>query len=368
MAFITQGDNIILCTAIVLSLLGLVMVYSASIFIAIDKNCTYWHYLQRQAIVVIVGFIALFLGMLIPVEFYKKYAGKLLLVLLFLMLVQTIFGQITRNTKRYVKIFEWTIQLSELARCAVIIYSARIYSNQPDLIEKIDLKFIVSLFPIAVMVALTYAQRDFSAAAMIAAIGGIILLLAGLSWKHFAILTSIALALATIFVLNSSYQRERVEKYIKSKFNTELAETINYQGKQSTYCFGCGGILGVGIGSGTRKMLFLPEPHTDFIFATIGEEMGLWGTLAIVLAFTIFMIRGMRILRNQLDRFSFLLGSGLLISILMFAFVHMGVTTDILPITGLPLPFISSGGSSLTITMWSTGVIWNLSRQTNGFM
>ncbi|MBM3326861.1 MAG: hypothetical protein FJY65_07770 [Calditrichaeota bacterium] len=367
--YLAQGDNVLIWTAVVMPLFGLVMVYSASIFIAIDLYSLDWYYLYRQTFLVLLSFGALFLGMRLPVEQYQRYAKLLILAFLLLMLWQVFFGPVIRHTRRFIRIFSWTIQTSEFARCIVIMYLARVFSARPQLIEKFDLKFIAVLLPVAVMVILIYAQKDFSAAAMMAALAGALLLLAGLSWKLFSAVSLAALSSAAFFVWRSDYQLERIIAFLQRIFlQADLTATSNYHGLQSILCFGCGGIFGVGLGSGIRKMLFLPEPHTDFIYATIGEELGLWGTVAVLVAFTMLMFRAVRVLKMQTDRFGFLLGSGLLISLLMFAFVHMGVTTELLPVTGLPLPFISSGGSSLIVSMWSIGVLWNLSRRANGYV
>ncbi|MBM3329745.1 MAG: cell division protein FtsW [Calditrichaeota bacterium] len=357
--FFAQGDEMLLLTAIALTCFGLVMIYSASFFLAIDKHAVDWYFALRQIVLMMVGFGFLYAGMKIDIGFYRRWARVILLTLIGVMILQALFGPVVHGTRRWLRLAGFTFQTSEAARCAVIIFVAHILAKDDKPGHSSTALYLAAMVPIGAMAAVTYFQRDFSAAAMMVAATGVVLLLAGMPWRTFLIGTGIAGIAGLAFVLRTAYQRDRLITYL---FPGRALSEDNYQSFQSILGFGRGGIFGAGFGESRQKMLFLPEPHTDFIFSIIGEEVGLLGTTAVLFAFMVLLYRASNILRGEVSRFGFLLGGGLIFSLMMFALVHMGVTVGILPVTGLPLPFISAGGTSLIVSLWSVGVLWQLSR------
>jgi len=236
---------------------------------------------------------------------------------------------------------------------------ARTVTEFPNVIRKLDRYFFVVIGVLAIPVVLTALQPDLSSAAMMVMIAGLVFYLSGIKYRYLMGLAVTAVGGTTLLIMANSYQRQRLIEFIQMW----LAGERSYHLKQSLIGFGRGGIFGVGLGDGKQKMLFLPEPHTDFIYSVVGEELGLWGVLLLLFGFLYLFYRLYKICQLQTDKFSFLLCSGLSGSVILYALIHMSVTIGVVPLTGLPLPMISSGGSSLVVTMWSVGVLWNMSRR-----
>jgi len=364
-----RGDRLIVISALLLTAVGLVMVYSASTFVAAKHDKMDWFFMFKQLKFAIIGLAAFMIGAQVNVRFYKRWVKIALLgitILMFLQLV-TPLGAIIGGTRRWINLGLFNLQTSEVARCLVIIYLARTLAEEPEVLQRLDKRMFGVLAIVAVPMLLTAMQPDLSGALMMAAIVGIVLFLGGLKLVHILGFSVIGV-LGTIFTLmQNSYQRERLFCFLQ-RFTDVGGGGDNYQAFQSLLGFGRGGLLGVGLGQGKQKMLFLPEPHTDFIFSIIGEELGLIRTTIVLALFIILTIRALKAVKMQPDRFKFLLGAGLTASIIMYALVNMYVTTGMLPVTGLPLPFISSGGTNLVISLWSIGVLWNLSRYTGDYV
>ena len=356
-----QGDDMLILSCLVLTALGLVMVYSASVYVAEKHFKTDWSIFFRQFRFLIIGFLALFAGMFVDVQVYKKWikVGMVVLVVMMALQLFTPLGPVIANTRRWFNFGIFKLQTSDLARCFVVVFLAKALAKEPDLARRPNLRFWMVLGFAGVPILLTNLQPDLSGSLMIAAVAGLVLFLGGMSFLNTAVIGSLAVPGVVYLALRHPYQIRRLTEFIGSRFSGERME---YQTLQSLIGFGRGGFLGVGLGQGKQKMLFLPEPHTDFIFSIVGEELGLIGAAAVLGAFIVLGIRMIRIVHKQSDRFSFLLGSGLAASIILFAMVNMGVAIGLLPVTGLPLPFISSGGTNLIVSLWSVGVLWNLSR------
>ncbi len=363
------GDRALWLLPTFLTFFGLVMVYSATFYVSEERHASDWYYLVRQTGLVILGFTALFGGMMIDVHTYRKYAKIAILGVIMLMILQSAFAPLVKATRRWIPFLGLTLQTSELARIIVIIFIARLLSDDVTLGHRINVRLMKTLIPVGMVVGLTFLQRDLSGAAMIAALVALVLFLAGLEKKQFWAITGGVIAVTLTAAMILDYTRKRIIGFVNFFLNFDASSISdeNYQSFQSMIGFGRGGIFGAGLGQGKQKMAFLPELHTDFIFSNVGEELGLWGAVAVLIAFVILYLKSLNILKLQTDRFCFLFGSGLIASLLMFALVHMAVTVGIIPVTGLPLPFISNGGSSLIISLWSMGVLWQLSRRVASF-
>ncbi|MCF7810048.1 putative lipid II flippase FtsW [bacterium] len=361
------GDYWLLGAAALLTALGLVMIYSSSTFVAAQQNKMDWFFLFRQLKHTVFALIALYMGAKMDVSVYRKWIKVLLLGTVILMLLQltTPLGPVIGGTKRWLNLGFTKIQTSEAARCLIVIYLAKVLTDEPDILNKIDKRLLKHLAIIAVPMFLTMLQPDLSGSLMMASTAGLVLFLGGMKLVHIIGMLIACAIPASLALLRNAYQRERIFSFIQ-RF-TEGGGGIggdNYQTFQSLIGFGRGGLFGVGLGQGKQKMLFLPEPHTDFIFSIIGEELGLIRTVIVVALFLFLAIRAFKVVRAQNDRFKYLLGAGLTGSIIMYAMINMYVATGLLPVTGLPLPFISSGGTSLVVSLWSIGVLWNISRST----
>ncbi len=353
-----RGDELLLATAIFLTIFGLVMVYSASWLIA-DNQGSDWSILFRQMSLLGVAVGALLIGMFLNVQHYYKVVNASLAIIIMVLVYQQFFGPEINHTHRWLVIGSFRLQTSEVARILLIIFLARQLTDNPMVVRRLDKNFGVMLSIVAIPIALTALQPDLSSSATMAIIVGLLLFLGGIKIFYLIGVVGIAGISMSLLTLVNSYQRQRLVDFIQSW----IAGENSYHMLQSKIGFGRGGIFGTGLGDGKQKLLFLPEPHTDFIFSIIGEELGLIGTVLLLCAFLFLFFRAIRICKLQQNRFAFLLCSGLAGSMMLYALVHMSVTVGIVPLTGLPLPFISVGGTSLLVTLWSIGVLWNLSRR-----
>jgi len=358
---IERGDSLIVLSALLLTAIGLVMVYSASPFVAMKYHRADWYFFTRQLLFTVIGLGALFVGAKVDVDIYRRWIKIVLLVFIILMGLQLVspLGPRIGGTRRWLDLGFVRIQTSDVARSLIIIYLARILSEKPEVLQKLNKRMLSVIGIIAVPILLTIFQPDLSSALVMTVIAGLILFLGGMKLRHIFAFGSVGGLFGSIWILKTSYQRERLINFFLRI--TEGSGGDNYQTMQSLLGFGRGGLFGVGLGQGKQKMLFLPEPHTDFIYSIIGEELGLIRAALVLVLFLILALRTTRMLKDQPDRFNYLLGSGLICSIVVFALINMYVATGLMPVTGLPLPFISSGGTNLVISLWSVGVLWQLS-------
>ena len=360
---VERGDNLIILSALLLTAVGLVMVYSASPFVAVKYHKADWYFFSRQLLFTVIGLGALVVGVKLDVGFYRRWIKLLLLISVILMVLQLVtpLGQKIGGTRRWLDLGFIRIQTSDIARCMVIIFLARVLAEKPEVLHKLNRRMLAVIGIAAVPILLTILQPDFSSALVMTLIAGLVLFLGGMKLRHLFVFASTGSTIAGLWILKTPYQRDRVMNYFLRV--TEGGGGDNYQTIQSLLGFGRGGLFGVGLGQGKQKMLFLPEPHTDFIYAIIGEELGLIRASLVLGLFLILALRTIKTLKDQPDRFNYLLGSGLILSIVLYAMINMYVATGLLPVTGLPLPFISSGGTNLVISLWSVGVLWQLSRK-----
>jgi cell division protein FtsW len=262
------------------------------------------------------------------------------------------------GARRWYHLGLMNFQPSELARIALIIYFAQALSSAKKDLTKFK-KGILPLFAIlSIVLVLIMLQPDLSTALMIALTTLAMLFVSNVKLRHLAFLISAAVPLV-VYKLFNSYQINRVIDWVNS-WNNPLS--ANYQVKQSLIGLGRGGYWGEGLAQGKQKFLFLPDSHTDFIFAIIGEEFGFIGTSLILLIFMVILFRGLKIVRHTSDAFGKFLTLGITINIVLYAFINAGVVSMLLPATGLPMPFISYGGSNLLFLGISMGILLSISR------
>jgi cell division protein FtsW len=249
----------------------------------------------------------------------------------------------------------FSFEPSELARLAIMLFiAAYLAQNAANLRD-----YRVLVYPLAAIAAvagLIVLQPNFSTALMIFAVVGVMLLVGGAKKSHLAVLIVGALAIGACAMMLESYRVARVQSWIKHGSG-------NYQVQQSIIGFGNGGIFGVGPGNSRQRNLFLPESYGDFIYSIIGEEYGLWGSLLVMMLFLFIAFRGTAIAKKAPDRFGFLLATGITSGICLYAFVNGGVAIGLFPTTGLPMPFVSYGGTAMIINSIAAGIILNISKQ-----
>jgi len=348
---------IIVVCVIALSLLGLTILFSAS---ASNRQGPYF-YLNKQ----LLGF-GLAIGVCLVVsrinlDFARRYAwviGGGLLLLLGLVLVPGI-GVSVNGSRRWLELGPARFQVSELAKFAMIFCLAHYLALNQTRIGEWKRGFLYPLAIIGAFTILVVREPDFGTAVLLLAVGLLLLFLAGAKWRYLLTTVAGATALFAVLVANNPNRLWRLLGYLDLEANKDGS---GYQLYQSLVAFAAGGVEGVGLGQGRQQINFLPEAHTDFIFAVVGEELGLWFTLSVVALFTIIYIAGLVHLRRAPNLFQFLLVAGALQLICLQALINLGVATGVLPTKGMSLPFISAGLSNLMLMAILVGIILNTQR------
>jgi cell division protein FtsW len=360
MAYKPSSDKILFLTVGLLTIFGLVMVYSASSVIASSQHGMSSYFLIRQLAHAGVGFLLLLVLMNVPYRTWQnpKVIRAILIicgiVLLFVLTQPTVNG--AHRWLRYGPFISF--QPSEIAKLAVLMFIASYLEKHENEINHP----IRGLLPFGVVVGLFAAliayEPDLGQALTLCMIAGVLLYTAGLAWQYLAGAALMALPAFYFLVLRVSYRLERIESFV-NPFHDPLKS--GWQISQSLTAVGSGGLTGLGLGASKQKLFFLPEASSDFIFAIIGEELGLIGTCLVAIAFLILFYRGIRISLRSPDRFGFYLGLGITLMIVMQAFINISMVLAMMPTKGIALPFMSQGGSSLLLNLLATGVLLNIS-------
>lgn len=354
-------DRLLLFCVFLLCVFGLMMVYSSSSIWANYKFNDSFHYLKYQFLFFIVGFILMIVISKIDVSLYYKYANVLLLgsfILLVLVLIPGV-GSVRNGSRSWFGIGSFGIQPSEAAKISLIIFTSKYLSRSNDYIDS----YFKGLFPIlgvtCVCFGLIMLQPDLGTGVIIFMSIISILFIAGVSMKFFMAGGVIGLLGVIVLIVIAPYRMSRITAFI-DPWKDELGS--GFQMIQSLYAIGPGGLLGTGFLNSIQKHFYLPEPQTDFIFSIICEEFGVVGCLIVVLLFGLLFYRGVKIALNCHDLFSKHLTFGILFQLLFQAVLNLCVVVGLIPVTGVTLPFLSYGGSSLLISMCSMGIILSISR------
>lgn len=340
---------------------GVVMVYSASGISSGEKMQDSFHFLKREIVWTIIGFSFLFLFSRFDYHRLRKISKPLLLFsILLLLLVFTPLGLRVNEAKRWLRIGPLTFQPSELAKLAIILYLADFLSRKRKQTEKFIRGFLPPLILLAPIVILILLGRDLGSTILISMLFLAILFVSGVKISYLVSLFLLGVPAVFFLIYSSAYRRARLLAFVHP---WENSQGIGWQITQSFIALGSGGVLGKGLGQGRQKLFFLPEAHTDFIFSIIGEELGIFGVLFILSLFTLFIYQGRKIAKNSKDRFGHLLATGITLLIGFEAILHIGVTIGFFPTKGIPLPFVSYGGSSLLISLVAVGILLNISKQ-----
>ncbi len=340
--------------------IGVIMVYSTSAVYAGEKLGDEYCYLRRQLLWIAIGIIAMLGLMFVPMDTMTGLCKPALLGLIFLLVLVFVpyVGREINNARRWISVGIWSFQPSELARIILPLYAAHFLSEY-------DAKkgFCRSLLPVVIVVCvvsgLILLQPDYGSAVLLIATVGIMLFFARVKLTHLFLLGASAAPLLVIMALKSAYRLRRISTFLDPWQDPQGA---GYQIVQSFLAFGSGGALGKGVGMGMQKLFYLPAVFTDFIFSIVGEEFGIIGTVGIVVLFAYFSFLGFRIAMRSPTKFLGLLAAGVTTAIVLRALVNVGVTTGCLPTKGIPLPFISFGGSSLIADLAGVGILLNVSR------
>lgn len=353
-------DKILFFTTLILITIGSIMVFSASGILASEKYHQPFYFLINQIIGAVIGLALIFFIVAIRKPFYQNsffIYGLLLLSLM--LLVLCILMPAVGQTNRWIHFFGLRFQPSELSKISLILFFSHYLERKKDNINE----FRTLLFPLSTLflfILLIIKEPDYGTALLVFAICSIVLFMGGVKLKHFLLLGSVSLALFTFYLFQANYRINRISAFL---YPTQDPQGIGFQIIQSKLSVGSGGLLGVSIGESTQKLFFLPCAHTDYIYAIVGEEFGLIGTIAIILLFLIFFWRGLLISMNAPTLLSQMVAAGLTIAIFSQALLNITVVLGLGPPTGIPLPLISFGRSSLICTLFSIGILLHISQR-----
>lgn len=363
----TKPDYLLLATVGSLVALGLVMVYSASFVEAYTQKGTQYYYLIRQLIGAGVGTVGLLLATKINYQFWRRYSVQLMggaILLLFLVLVLPSSLTEVNGSRSWIRFGEgvfglFSIQPAELAKFAIIIYFADWLSRRSEKVGNVTYGLIPFGVMLGLVCGLVMLQPDLGTAMVLVLIGGVIYFAAGANVIH--VLGALGLAGLSYWLLVNVVGREN-GRILAFRDPYAYYDSFGFQPVHALYAFGSGGLFGQGLGQGRQKFNWLPQAHTDAIFAIVGEELGFIGTLTVLVAFAIIAYRGYRIAGRAPNPFAALVAVGITSWICFQALVNIAVATSLIPFTGLTLPFLSYGGTSLYTFMIAVGVLLNISK------
>jgi cell division protein FtsW len=346
-------DKRLMGAVLLLMVVGLLMVYTSSAGLGAARfEGDFGHYFKHQALRALIAFVAMGLAMNLDYHRLQSKAPWVLLVAVAALVALMVpgIGREVRGATRQIP--GLPIQPSELARFAVVLYISSFLAKKGE--AGSFKQCILPCFAVTLGAAgLVLLQPSLGSAVVLILVSTVVLYVGGARIKHLAMVLGAGAAAGVVCILRNPYQLSRIMGF--------LGQGAQYQVKQSLLAIGTGGVTGKGIGRSMQKYLFLPDPHTDFVFSIYGEETGFIGCLLLVSLFMFLMIRGLKVAASAPDRFGFLLATGLTASIGLFFAFNVGVVTGILPTTGLPLPFISYGGSALLMNAIAIGVLLNIS-------
>jgi len=351
---------------IVIALLGVgtVMVLSSSAVWAYYKHNDSLYFLKRQILWVVLGFITMFF--LSSYDYWKlKKLSKAILFITIVLLITVLIpgiGVEINYARRWIGFGSLTFQPSEFAKLSMIIYLASSLSRKREHLENFFVGVVPILVVLGIICSLILIQPDLSTAVIIAITVVVMLFAGGTKTSHLVGLMLLSVPAGIFLILSEEYRRKRLFSFLNPWADKQ---DTGYHIIQSLYALGSGGLLGVGLGQSRQKFFYLPEPQTDFIFAILGEELGFIGGLLVILLFALFVWRGCKIALAARDYFGCVLAFGITALIGIQALINLAVVTASMPVTGMPLPFISFGGSSMVITMAGVGILLNISKYTN---
>ena len=341
--------------------LGVVMVYSASAIIAAERFGDPYFFLKKQLFWAVLGMLCLWGAMRLD---YRRLEHLVmpLLVLSFVLLVLVLvppFGQAINGTRRWFRIASFSFQPVELAKLALVVYLAAFLTRRQEVVQTFGRGLMPLLLVAGAMAGLTILQPDLGNSLALVLLTLALAYLAGARMLHMAAIALAALPIVAVLIAMKPYRWRRMVAFMNP---WDDAQGSGFQIIQSFLALGSGGWLGRGLGESKQKLFYLPEPYTDFIFAIIGEELGLLGAVAVVVLFALLIWRGLRVGLHAPDAFGGYLALGLTLMLATQTLVNLGVVMGALPTKGLPLPFISFGGSALLTTMFASGVLLNISQ------
>lgn len=357
-------DWFMFTTAAVLAVFGTMMVYSASAMIAYRETAgeSQFTYFYKQAAFTAIGLVLMYVVSRVD---YRRYNNRIVVGIALLVTVgclAAVFGFPEINgAQRWIRFGSFSLQPSEMAKIALPIFLAYYLAQKEGQMGDIVGTVLPCCGVAAVLAGLVFFEPDLGTTLVLGAIFAAVFFAAGASLFHVGVLAAVTVPVLIGALIFAPWRMRRLAAFV-DPCNPENAADAGYQVCQSLYAIGSGGILGEGFAKGQQKLFYLPYPYSDFIFSVVGEELGLAGTLAVVIAFAFLLWRGARASLAAPDRFGMLLGIGIITGITVQALFNISVVTSLLPAKGIPLPFISYGGSSVLMTLAAVGILLNISK------
>ncbi|MBI3587282.1 MAG: cell division protein FtsW [Ignavibacteriales bacterium] len=318
--------------------------------------------LNLHALKVLLGLVALFVGMTIDYKMYKKFTKPAVILAIAFLAVTFVLGGEVKGATRWLRFGGLSLQPSEFAKFALLFHLCTLISTKGDAIKDFKKGFLPMMIWIGSVAGLVLLQPNFSTGSMIILISLVMLFISRARFTHLLGTFAASIPLLVVVALTRPHVMQRIHSFIDG---SSSGGTKNYQLWQGIIGFGNGGLFGVGPGASKQRDFFLPESYGDFVFSIVGEEYGFIGTMFFLALFLLIMLRGFKIAKSARDEFGRLLAIGITSVVTLYALVNAGVTLGVLPTTGLPMPFVSYGGSSLLFTSFAVGVLLNISAQTD---
>ncbi len=353
-------DSILLMIVLLLAVIGTAAVYSASYFKAREDHGNSHYFLGKQLIRLALGIILLLILMRIDYHVLQKFAPMILLITLVLLVYVLVGGNLYKGSRRSISLVGFVFQPSEFAKYALILFLSTFLVKKGNRIKNFGDGLLPALLIVVFIIFPILLEPDLGTGVIIFMVCCIVIFVAGASLYHLSGLAFIAVTIVAFLLTVFPYQKVRLFKFVNS-----VRGTIDppWQVTQSLISFGNGGLWGVGLGNSRQKLHFLPQPFTDFIFSIIGEEVGLIGCTLLLLLILIFMWRGIWIALHANDKEGQLLAVGITATVVLFTFFNAGIALNLLPVSGITMPFISYGGSSLVVHLMAMGILLNISAQ-----
>jgi cell division protein FtsW len=353
-------DLVLLFLTIALIGIGLVMLYSSSSILAQERFGDSMYFVKRQIVFALVGLVVLIVSKNLPYVLYRRLVYVILGVTLLSLIIVLLphVGHRVGGARRWLRFGPISIQPAEFAKVALIIYISYSAAKKKERLRELSVGYIPHLFISAVFIGLVMMQPDLGTAITFAVLTFLLLFVAGVRLRY---LLATGLAVAPLLALAITRKGYRWERLLAFLNPWRDPSDTSFQLLHSLLALGSGGPLGVGLGSGQQKLFYLPEPHTDFILAVIGEETGIFGVSIVILLYALLIYQGVKIALRAPERFGTYLAFGLTLAVGLQAFINCAVVMGLLPTKGLPLPFISYGGSSLLANLLAVGILLNIS-------
>jgi len=358
-------DRHLLFAVLLLVGIGIVMVYSASSALALKKYGSSFHFLKKQALFSLIGMVVLVVFSHIPFRVYRSLTYPALFMSLGLLVAVLVSGAglSAGGSQRWMRLGPVTFQPVEAARLALVIYMAYSLSKKRDGLRQFGIGFVPHVLVLAVFAVLLMLQPDFGSVVIFSALVWVMMFVAGVPIRHLLSALLLMAPLAYYLMVGAAYRIRRLVSFLDP---WQYPDGEGYQIIHSLMAFGTGGLWGTGVGKGYQKLFYLPEPHTDFIFAVIGEELGFLGVVFILGLYGIVIWRGISIAFRCRDEFGMYTALGITTAIGLQVSINLGVALGLLPTKGLTLPFLSYGGTSLLLNMASIGILMNIGAQHAG--